>query len=245
MARKKGPGQEEPASWLATFGDLATLLLTFYVLIYASSTYQPGDWETAQGAIERMLGLTPGESRVGLIERGSGGMLNAGTEAVPLLSMIITRLELDNPESVQGMEQLLGLAGSTEYGENLGISLLEKGILFRMEEPVLFRSGGAELDPKAAPVLRSIAQIIRERPWRVTVEGHTDDLPVRTGRYGSNWDLSGARAAEVVRFLVGEGVAGGAIAAKACGEYHPRFPNVNEEARRRNRRVDIRLEYED
>ena len=242
---KKRPGQEEPASWLATFGDLATLLLTFYVLIYASSTYQPGDWETAQGAIERMLGLVPGESRVSIISGGPGGVLSGGEEIIPLMSKIIGELNLEDPEAVRGIEHVLGMAGSVDYGEHLGIELLENGILFRLEDPILFRSGGADLDPRAEPVLRAVAEVARDRRGKLTVEGHTDDLPVRGGRYATNWDLSGARAAEVVRFLVSEGVGEADVAAKACGEYRPRVPNTNEEARRRNRRVDIRLEFDD
>ncbi len=241
--KKNGPvGQEEPASWLATFGDLACLLLTFYVLIYASSTYEPGDWETAHGALQRMLGIIPGKSASGLIGGQGSGMLSAETQLIPLMTHVIPAFQKDS-DAVRGVEEVLGMAGSVEYEGDLDIEMIENGLKFRMREPVSFRPGNAEMDPRAEALLRSIAKIVRTQPGSVVVEGHTCNLPMISGRYMSNWDLSGARAAEVVRYLVDEGIGESEICAKACGEYHPMIANLDEESRRINRRVEISLTF--
>lgn len=243
MSKKPEVQQEEAASWLATFGDLATLLLTFYVMIYASSTYQPGDWETARGAIERMIGLASGQSADALIGSAGDGALGGYTGVIPLIATMGSALGPRGAEAVAAMEEFISRAGSSEYLGEVEVETAEDGFLFRLAEPVAFAPGSAELWPGAAELLDPIARIIRAEPVSVTVEGHTDDLPMRAGRYASNWDLSGARAASVVRFLEGRGIGEAVIVARARGEFAPLVPNENEGARRRNRRVEIRLDF--
>lgn len=241
--KKNGPiGQEAPASWLATFGDLACLLLTFYVLIYASSTYEPGEWETAHGALQRMLGIMPGKSASSLMEGQGAGMLSAETQLIPLMTRVIPAFRNDS-DAVRGIEEVLSMAGSVEYESDIDVEMIENGLKFRMREPVSFKPGSAEMDPRAQTLLGSIAKIVRNQPGSVVVEGHTCNLPIHSGRYMSNWDLSGARAAEVVRYLVDEGIGESGICAKACGEYHPIMANQDEASRRINRRVEISLTF--
>lgn len=243
MSKKPRPEQEEPASWLATFGDLATLLLTFYVLIYASSTYQPGDWETARGAIERMLGLVSGQSADAMVGATGDGALGGHTGVIPLLASMGGAFGPDAQEAVSGMEEFLSRAGSSDYLGRAEVETTEEGFIFRLAEPVAFEPGSADLVPEAALLLDPIGRIIRAGPVDVTVDGHTCDLPTRSGRYGSNRQLSGARAASVVRFLEAGGIGEASIVPRARGEFHPLVPNEDEEQRRRNRRVEIRLDF--
>ena len=242
--RRQRPEQEDPASWLATFGDLATLLLTFYVLIYASCTYRPGQWETAQSALQRVLAVLPGRSGTSLVTSEGTGVLPRNSAVVPLL-------ESSGPLSSEELADLMKAADAAEEEAGAGsyeglveIEPVDGGLVFRIAEPIAFEIGRADLNPAIGPLLRSIAAMCRRHPCEVVVEGHTCDLAIRTPRFGSHWDLSGARAAEVGRFLRNEGVSAGMISIRACGEHYPRVANVDEASRRRNRRVEVRVVFE-
>ena len=256
--RKGRPQQEEPASWLATFGDMATLLLTFYVMIYASCTYKPGQWETARSALEKVLAVLPGKSGTTLVSSAGHGLLPGQNSVVPLFGAggRFTQQEwIQIEESLQ--EALTPGGGAPEEavsersldGESVDamveIEPTEGGVVFRLSEPIAFRRSQADLSPALRPFLRTLSGVVRERECEILVEGHTCDLPIHTARFASNWELSGARAAEVVRFLLSQGIPGDSVSAVACGEFHPRVPNVDEDSRRRNRRVDIQITFED
>jgi len=241
--KKSGAKEEEPASWLATFGDMATLLLTFYVMIYASCTYKPGQWETAQGAIEKMLAVLPGRSGTSLVSEGGHGMLPGQTSFVPLFGVIGTFTEAHWRAIEEAVAEAYDLMGP-DVGDGLvQVEPTEEGIVFRVAEPIAFKVGEADLNPAIRPLLAALADGVGDRVEEIVVEGHTCDLPIHTARFASNWDLSGARAAEVVRFLVAHEVDAAVISARACGEYSPRVPNADEDSRRRNRRVEIRITF--
>jgi len=255
--RKERPKQEEPASWLATFGDMATLLLTFYVMIYASCTYKPGQWETAQSALERMLAVLPGQSGASLVSTAGHGLLPGQNSVVPLFGAggRFSREEwaqieksLHSALTPGGGKTAEGMSEETLDGESadamVEIEPTEGGVVFRLSEPIAFRKSQADLNSTIRPFLRTVSDVVRERECEILVEGHTCDLPIHTARFASNWELSGARAAEVVRFLVGQGILENTVSAVACGEFYPRVPNVDEDSRRRNRRVDIQITFE-
>jgi len=251
--KRERPEQEEPASWLATFGDMATLLLTFYVMIYASCTYRPGQWETAHSALERMLAVLPGQSGATLVSSVGHGMLPGQDAVIPLFGAGGRFSPAEWSQIEKSLQEALepggGIAGGATGEETAGglveIEPTESGVVFRLAEPISFQRGNADLNPDIRPFLRTVAGVVRERNCEILVEGHTCDLPIHTAHFGSNWELSGARAAEVVRFLVAEGIDERTIAAAACGEYHPRVPNVDEDSRKRNRRVDIQIAFLD
>lgn len=116
----------------------------------------------------------------------------------------------------------------------------EKLIRVRLSQPVWFRSGSAELQPKAEADLRPIAEMLKGLPNPIIVEGHTDDVPINGARYKSNWELSSARAAAVRRFMVDKvGIAESRFVMAAYGEYKPIADNKTAQGRRRNRRIEI------
>jgi chemotaxis protein MotB len=245
MSKKERREQEQPASWLATFGDMATLLLTFYVMIYASCTYRPGQWETAQGAIKRMLAVLPGMSGEALVRSTGEGALSAQDAVIALLSGIENTHAPHWGLIREALEETFAMASDEKYESNVEIEVSEGGLVFRLSEPIAFGRGSADLHPDIHPFLRSVAKIARSSETEVIVEGHTCDLPIQTERFASNWELSGARAGEVVRFLEAEGIGTASISARACSEYQPRVPNEDEDSRRRNRRVDIQVTFKE
>ncbi len=115
-----------------------------------------------------------------------------------------------------------------------------RGLVISMPEAGAFRPGRAELSPEAQRVMRDLAPVLRASPGPVRVEGHTDDVPIHNATFGSNWELSTARATEVLQFLVDQGgVPASRLSAAGYGEFHPLAPNTTPAARARNRRVDL------
>jgi chemotaxis protein MotB len=115
-----------------------------------------------------------------------------------------------------------------------------RGIVISMPEAGSFLPGRSELSVDAQAVMRGLADVIRRTAAPVRVEGHTDDVPIHNASFASNWELSTARATEVVQLLTGAGgVPAGQLSAAGYGEFRPRLPNVSSAARARNRRVDL------
>ncbi len=110
-----------------------------------------------------------------------------------------------------------------------------------MNSELLFLSGEAELSRKAIPVLRKVAEVVREIPNVINIEGHTDDIPIDTVEFPSNWDLSSARATAVVREFVQNRIPPKRLSAIGYGEFHPVADNSTEEGRFKNRRVVLVL----
>jgi chemotaxis protein MotB len=242
--KRERPEQEEPASWLATFGDMATLLLTFYVLIYASCTYKPGQWETTRSALERVLSVMAGTSSTTLASSAGTGALGGENAAIPLYG-VGEETEGDVTMLGQALKEAYEAASDERYWGNVEIEPSGGGLIFRISEPIAYRIGSADMTTSIEPLLSSVAKVIRAEPAEVVVEGHTCDLPIRSGRFESNWELSGARAAEAVRFLLSEGIGESSISARAWGEYRPLVPNEDESSRSRNRRVEIQVTFLD
>jgi chemotaxis protein MotB len=121
------------------------------------------------------------------------------------------------------------------------IQQLREGLQLNMAQEVLFSSGSAEVSRGGQAVLAKVAERIGEAPYRVVVQGHTDDVPISTERFPSNWELAGARASRVVRILARDGVPPERLSAVSFGEYAPRASNESEAGRARNRRIEITL----
>jgi chemotaxis protein MotB len=121
------------------------------------------------------------------------------------------------------------------------IEQLREGLRVNMTQDVLFPSGSAVLGAGGRDILKTVAAQLRGTTHRVEVQGHTDDLPIRTARFASNWDLAAARATEVVRLLEASGVEAARLSATSFGPTRPVAPNTSAEGRARNRRIEIRL----
>jgi chemotaxis protein MotB len=124
------------------------------------------------------------------------------------------------------------------------IDRLREGLRTRLPAETLFASGSAELTPEGERVLARLGAELRDAPYDVQVQGHTDDVPIRgalAARFPTNWELAAARAARVVRALEAAGVPPQRLAAVSLGEHHPILPEPTPEARAENRRIEIRL----
>ncbi len=222
------PEEEEPTApfWMATYGDMVTLLLTFFVMLVAMSEVEVEKFEEAMSYFTGQRGIMAADG----VMPGIMGVV--GNEE--------TVEQAERFESLQRFVQDEGLEGAVD------VSLTEQGIRVTFVDSIAFASGSAELDGPAQAVLARVADAASASAG-IEVEGHTDDRPIATSLYPSNWELSAARAAAVVRFLLAQpdALAPAHYLAAGYGEHRPRASNATPEGRTRNRRIEVLLRASD
>ena len=137
------------------------------------------------------------------------------------------------------LEQLAQQAETVEVPEELFVSLDDRGVVVSFKDSALFGPASADLLPKAVDSLSKFVKFLYALPNDIVVEGHTDDQPIRSSRFPSNWELSSARASAVARFLQREGIKGDRMTVLGFAEFRPRFRNDTPQKRSLNRRIDV------
>lgn len=219
----EAPRPGAPA-WMLTYGDMMSLLLCFFVMLLAFSTMERERFKVVSGFIRDAFGVQ-NERRATDVPPGST-ILDSGSA-------------MSAYDKVQIFEQARDAL--REAAPELGAEVLleERGVRIRVRNGPLFQSGSARLEPAAGAPLARIAGLLRETGARATVEGHSDNLPIRSATFPSNWELSAARAGAVVRFLTAHGLAPVRLEAVGHADTRPVADNSTEEGRQRNRRVEI------
>jgi len=222
--RHREGAQVSHERWLVSYADFITLLFAFFTTMYAISTVDARKMSTMVDSMQqafdsegRPTPARPAPARV----------------ASPAAAAAATAEQRERELARRLRERLAGAA--------VDIEIDARGIVVSMREAGSFTTGSADLSDVARDVLRGLAETL-ESDARSTlrVEGHTDDVPIQTGRFASNWDLSTARATSVITFLVQSvGITPDRLSAAGYGEYHPRVANDSPTNRGRNRRVDI------
>ena len=249
MARKKPP--EEPENlerWLVSYADFITLLFAFFVVMYSISQVNEGKYRILSDTLNSAFQT---EARtLSPIQMGDPGMAANSPEMQQTDRIGRTTSAVDANQMASPAERSIA-----EMKENVNEEmepLVDEGLLsvsedqnfveIEIDTSSLFDSGGAEPTEAAVPILEAIGNILKPLPFPVKVEGHTDDRPIETERYPSNWELSAARAASVVRLLASGGVEPSRLSAVGYGEQRPVADNDTAEGRRENRRVVLVLE---
>ncbi|TWI08005.1 flagellar motor protein MotD [Aerolutibacter ruishenii] len=275
-SRHKRHQHEEHASheaWAIPYGDLLTLLLAFFVVMYAISSINEGKYRVLSDALSSAFGGPPrtiSPIQLGHTQlRGSSfdrpSLQTPGTRAGPSSASPIaspSRLQvLDLPTfaAVSRMQQDAAASGATgkrveleRLGTRIRLALRElvKLRLVKVRESetfveveiqsdILFQSGSAAPSAVAIATVRELAGVLAPEPNAVRVEGYTDNLPIRSVQFPSNWELSAARAASVTHELIGNGVVPHRLAVVGYGEYQPVADNATPEGRNANRRVTL------
>ncbi|HOE56914.1 MAG TPA: OmpA family protein [Bacillota bacterium] len=228
MGRKRK--EEEPPAgapaWMATYSDMMTLLLCFFVLLFSFATL---DVQKFQAIAHSMS--------------GSLGVLDSGITVN--LEPLVTSFPSDSPvEEAEEFriiyEQMSEYIKENNLEASITLRLDERGLLVTFLDDVLFDSGKADLKPKAREIINKVAEIIRRNNKNVRVEGHTDNVPINTFRFPSNWELSTTRAVNVVKYLIEEnGIEAKRMSASGYSDQHPVDDNNTKEGRQKNRRVDM------
>lgn len=255
MSRRGRHKHEEHANheaWAIPYGDLITLLLAFFVVMYAISSVNEGKYRVLsdsmvaafRGAPRTMKPVQVGEKQV-----GSGADIEMTIVQQAMLEgqpRALLRAPVGNPTdaaalAVRRMAEEVETALAKLVDANLiAVRRHSYGVEVEIRTDILFPSGSAALSTGALPVLAEVAGTLRSLPNPIRVEGHTDDVPIR-GRslYPSNWELSAARAASVVHLFTEQGLDPQRLAVVAFGEQRPAQSNDTPEGRNANRRVLI------
>ncbi|MEQ8800908.1 MAG: flagellar motor protein MotD [Haliea sp.] len=248
-------------AWAIPYGDLVTLLLAFFVVMYSISSVNEGKYKVLSESLVAAFRGTPKTTRpiqigdvrpAGAAEQGLDNAMPQGTVDRSTLS-----LPLDNPPGeIAGAPapatDSLARARLQRVADDIRSALAEMIELEQVrirETPLwleveirtdlLFPVGVAEVAARALPTLQRLADILQPLPNAVRVEGHTDDVPISTVRFPSNWELSSARASSVIRLFQQRGVAPERMVAIGLGEFRPADDNATAVGRDRNRRVTI------
>ncbi|MCK4967392.1 flagellar motor protein MotB [bacterium] len=230
MAKKQEecPPKGAPA-WMTTYGDMVTLLLTFFVLLLSFSSMREAKFRRAMGSLKGALGVLPFEQSV------------LKPEIVPI-PQLTNLQESEIAESIVKMEDILS---DQQLTENVRLQITDKGMTITLESEVMFEAGSSELKPVAFKVLTRIATLARGWPNTMRIEGHTDNDPIKTAQYPSNWELSSSRAMNVLHFFQDYGEYDPRnLFAIGKGEYHPIVPNDTPANKAKNRRIEIHIDYD-
>lgn len=231
--------------WLITYSDMVTLMLTFFVLLYSFSTLDNMKWKNVVTSIQGALGVLDGGRDLNDGPPGSspGDVQLHGAEREQDINNLDHVDEfMKFQEEMKKLENIQAQLGSylTEKGlTSISVNVEERGLIIRFQDSVLFARGRADILPQSVDVLNEIVTILKSTQNSIRVEGHTDNLPINTERFPSNWELSTSRATNVLRFMINKGLNGKQLSAVGYGEYRPLASNDSEENRRKNRRVDI------
>lgn len=210
----------EDESWLITYLDVITLILVLCVVMLALAGGQIGHSSAeATGGSEPALAAAPSA---------------VSSEAIAPISPIMS------PEpAVADPFADLDLAG---LGDDIDVIMQDSSISFRISSEILFSSGEALLYQGGYEVLDQLIPVLSQTDHRISISGHTDDLPIKTDQFPSNWELSSARAGSVVRYLQANGIPAARLTAIGHSDTRPLADNSSHQGRAQNRRVELTLE---
>jgi chemotaxis protein MotB len=237
----------ETDAYLWSLADLMTLLLIFFIMLYSNAiqrTPAPAvkpplkKAATAPSAAQKVLGVfPPGSTKVPVVKKASAGEQARRPDPPAPAAPVAAPSPPADPLSRQMISDLKG-----SFSKDFYVRWEDRRPIIVLGERITFNVGQAQLLPKAQNTLKRVAKLItRMDGCRVVVSGHTDDLPIRTRAFPSNWELSAARAASVAKALMADGVAPGRLTIQGLSQFKPLVANTNAENRRINRRVEISL----
>jgi chemotaxis protein MotB len=209
--------------WMTTFSDMMTILMTFFVMIVSMSEVEVKKFKEALSHFQ-----------------GHPSILTENTSVMPSRHSMTPTVRHELQKDIQ-YQRFLKYLEENGLEDKVQANRTETGIHVVISDSVMFRTGKARLIEPSRTILRMLARILDKNVTSVVVEGHTDDRPIRTGRFPSNWELSTARAASSVRFLQQNApeLDPSRYAAVGYGAHRPRATNETRAGRAQNRRVEI------
>lgn len=238
MAKKpKHEEHENHERWLVSYADFITLLFAFFVVMYSVSSVNEGKYravsESIQAALRPVTSPPASSSRIEIGDYKSSLIPTSGPKTV-----FVRKLEA-------AISKLQGPGHPIIIKPAPGLLSPDKGVLVTIADSTLFESGRADIRPEALPFLEALAEVLSHseggvKAVRVLVEGHTDNVPIQTAQFPSNWELSSVRAVMVVRVLTEfYRVKPELFSATGFGEFKPVADNATPENRAKNRRVEL------
>ena len=242
MSRKKRPEHVNHERWLVSYADFITLLFAFFVVLFAASQTDKNKQiklaEAMQSAFTP-LGTFDAHSKIPPLTDANAAAITDATPAA--LTPPLPTTSTETPEQTQARLTKL-LAEQVADGHippgGMTMRITPDGLVISLHEAGFFPSGSAEVRAAAVPMLSILATTLPGGPLRI--EGHTDNVPIHTAQFASNWELSTARSTAITRLLLERGSINPAnLSAAGYAEFHPVATNATEDGRTQNRRVDI------
>ncbi|MEQ9547833.1 MAG: flagellar motor protein MotB [Marinobacter sp.] len=257
------PEEEKPGipAWVVTFADLMSLLMCFFVLLLSFSEIDAQKFKQIAGELSKAFGVQR-EVPVLEIPEGTSPIFDTFSPAPPEPTVVneVKQTTTDEQPELQtlksptdvavesaiqdqmqeSMDQILEVLEPAIADGRINVSQDQRRIVIRVEEKGSFPSGSAQLTYEFEGLLLEMAEVLADIPGNLTIEGHTDNVPIRTDRFYSNWDLSAARAAAVANVLLARDyVQPTRLAVTGLADTEPRVPNTSSDNRAKNRRVEI------
>jgi chemotaxis protein MotB len=236
--------------WLVSYADFITLLFAFFVVLYASSQVdhrKVGQLSLAIQMAFKQMGVFQasqlhGDLKEPLSDNAAQELENIERAAGSLQKPPPTGAASAKQSSdLARLQSELDTALAPEIGrKEIGMRHGPEGLVISLREAGFFESGSSDMKPESQAALDRIAALLREHNYRLRVEGHTDNVPIHTSQFSSNWELSTLRATSILRLLiVREGFNPGQVSSAGYAEFRPVASNASAEGRSLNRRVDL------
>ncbi len=241
MKRKEDEPKKGAPAYMNTYGDMMTLLLTFFVLLFSMSTIDAEKFKALVSSFSASVSIFDGGQTI----KTDTNVLENGMTHFPKKESDFTPKKIQDAELAKATKDIHEYIKMKKIEDKVTVEKNGDNIVIRFADVTLFDTGKAQIKPGAIPNLNTVGQKLGEymaEGYEIRVEGHTDNIPINTAQFPSNWELSSARAIAVMRFYLEEMEFNPAlISAEGRGEYHPISTNDTSEGRAENRRVEIKL----
>ena len=240
--RDKNTQEGGSPGWMTTYSDLVTLLLCFFVLLYSMSQLDIARFEAAAESFRnRVIFFDGSPSKIDFEQTGESATIREPNKDIEKDNILDPDRITSNQRSLEELlKKVEGFLEENQLRDVISANRTDQGVVLILQERILFDSGQAELKPDGLPFLDKISLLLSKIPNYVRVEGHTDNRPISTVQYPSNWELSGARASSVIRHILDSGEFNPSrFIAAGYGDTRPIVPNTSSENWQKNRRVEI------
>jgi chemotaxis protein MotB len=226
--------------WMVSYADFITLLFAFFVVMYAISSVNEGKYRVFGASLMEAFG-SQGQAKpeAGVPLSENDMLLKSLVERKNAKLLERLRKQQENMQRIaKNLNQVM--APLVTSGQ-VSVSLTSRGVVLEINASVLFDQGDADLHSASIKTLSEVANILEPGDQAIEIEGHTDDVPIKTPRFPSNWELSSARASSVARLFIEHGVTSERLTIVGFAANHPVAPNDTPEGRARNRRITVTL----
>ncbi len=225
---------DDEATWLVTYADLMTILLVFFVLLYTLAFFEKEKYKHAVETIK--VQIEKDANLFGLME------------LMEVPETMDTKITIEDITGMHSKEKILfdkitKFARTSSQKQNISTRILDGKIIVSVKGKALFNSGSASLNSTAISIFNEIILILDDYPeYNINIKGHTDNIPIATKVFPSNWELSAVRATTVLKYLIAKGINPKRLTATGFGMVMPLVPNTSKNNRAQNRRVEFVLE---
>ena len=228
LHKKSRPNNDQGSSgggWEIVYSGFVLILLCFFIMLSSFSTMEEAKIMRFVKSFVNAVGILPG-----------GVKFDSGSTVLPGSADIVDSQD----KLAQIFSELEELSENLKKENDITVAYSPKGLVMRLSDRALFDVGVATISPQALPLLKKVGAIIARTSYQVRIEGHTDDLPINTIQFPSNWELSTARAVRVLRYFTeSAAISSERLSAVGCAEFQPMVPNDSPAHRAQNRRVEI------